>query len=170
MSAASARRHPFGHVKFSSSQTTVCQVVVNYLNQAALAARGSARKRFRNRPAACDSTRFDVHLEEAFRSGRHGRAGRAGRERRDSDDPPRAGGGLWSAASSYSPLHRPPPARGGSSPEPLSPRAAKLPRPGRCEAPSSSTRLASQPTPRWPTGKRFRAPPGRRAVQMTMTT
>ena len=34
-------RDSFGHVKFSSSQTTVCQVVVNYLNQAGLAARGA---------------------------------------------------------------------------------------------------------------------------------
>ena len=33
----------FGHVSFSASQTTVCQTVVNYLNQHGLAAKGAAR-------------------------------------------------------------------------------------------------------------------------------
>jgi len=33
----------FGHTSFSSSQTTVCQIVVNYLNQVGLAAKGAAR-------------------------------------------------------------------------------------------------------------------------------
>ena len=33
----------FGHTSFSSSQTTVCQVIVNYLNNAGLAAKGKAR-------------------------------------------------------------------------------------------------------------------------------
>jgi len=33
----------FGHTQFSSSQTTVCQMVVNYLNSVGLAAQGSAR-------------------------------------------------------------------------------------------------------------------------------
>jgi len=37
------RRDAFGHVQFSSSATTVAQVVVNYLNEKGLAARGSAR-------------------------------------------------------------------------------------------------------------------------------
>ena len=33
----------FGHTQFSSSQITVCQLLVNYLNDVGLAARGSAR-------------------------------------------------------------------------------------------------------------------------------
>lgn len=33
----------FGHTQFSASQTTVCQMVVNYLNSVGLAARGAAR-------------------------------------------------------------------------------------------------------------------------------
>jgi 6-phosphofructokinase len=37
------RRDSFGHTQFSSSATTVEQVVVNYLNDAGLAARGAAR-------------------------------------------------------------------------------------------------------------------------------
>jgi 6-phosphofructokinase len=37
------RRDTFGHTEFSSSATTVEQVVVNYLNQAGLATRGDAR-------------------------------------------------------------------------------------------------------------------------------
>ncbi len=37
------RRDSFGHVQFSSSETTVAQIVTNYLNQAGLAARGAAR-------------------------------------------------------------------------------------------------------------------------------
>ncbi len=37
------RRDAFGHVQFSSSETTVEQVVVNYLNKVGLAARGAAR-------------------------------------------------------------------------------------------------------------------------------
>ncbi|MEW5958810.1 MAG: diphosphate--fructose-6-phosphate 1-phosphotransferase [Chloroflexota bacterium] len=38
-----ARRDSFGHTMFSASETTVAQVVVNYLNEVGLAARGSAR-------------------------------------------------------------------------------------------------------------------------------
>jgi 6-phosphofructokinase 1 len=38
-----ARKDNFGHTQFSASETTVEQVVVNYLNAAGLAARGSAR-------------------------------------------------------------------------------------------------------------------------------
>jgi 6-phosphofructokinase 1 len=37
------RKDSFGHVQFSSSETTVAQIVTNYLNQAGLSARGSAR-------------------------------------------------------------------------------------------------------------------------------
>jgi 6-phosphofructokinase 1 len=37
------RKDAFGHTQFSSSETTVEQVVVNYLNSSGLAARGSAR-------------------------------------------------------------------------------------------------------------------------------
>ncbi len=37
------RKDAFGHTQFSSSETTVEQVVVNYLNQVGLAARGAAR-------------------------------------------------------------------------------------------------------------------------------
>ena len=33
----------FGHVMFSSSQTTVAQTVVNYLNKVGLSAKGTAR-------------------------------------------------------------------------------------------------------------------------------
>jgi len=36
-------RDSFGHTQFSSSQTTVAQIVVNYLNEVGLAARGNAR-------------------------------------------------------------------------------------------------------------------------------
>jgi len=36
-------RDSFGHVQFSASETTVCQLVVNYLNSKGLAVRGSAR-------------------------------------------------------------------------------------------------------------------------------
>ncbi len=38
-----ARKDSFGHTMFSASGTTVAQVVVNYLNEVGLAARGSAR-------------------------------------------------------------------------------------------------------------------------------
>jgi 6-phosphofructokinase 1 len=38
-----ARKDAFGHTMFSASETTVEQIVVNYLNQVGLAARGSAR-------------------------------------------------------------------------------------------------------------------------------
>ena len=37
------RKDAFGHIQFSSSETTVEQVVVNYLNKVGLAARGAAR-------------------------------------------------------------------------------------------------------------------------------
>lgn len=63
-------RDSFGHVKFSSSQTSVCQVVVNYLNQVGLAAKGAARGNVsgtdQRHAMALAST---VDLEEAYRSG-----------------------------------------------------------------------------------------------------
>src|SRR5687768_17472949 len=37
------RKDSFGHTQFSSSETTVCQLVVNYLNKVGLKAKGSAR-------------------------------------------------------------------------------------------------------------------------------
>jgi 6-phosphofructokinase 1 len=60
----------FGHTMYSSSQTTVAQVVVNYLNQAGLAAKGAARGQVpgtdQRHSMAYAST---VDLEEAYRSG-----------------------------------------------------------------------------------------------------
>lgn len=41
--AIGERKDAFGHIQFSSSETTVEQVVVNYLNKVGLAARGAAR-------------------------------------------------------------------------------------------------------------------------------
>ncbi len=65
------RRDSFGHVQFSSSQTTVEQIVVNYLNENGLAARGSARG---NVPGT-DQRHSILHastvdLEEAYQLGR----------------------------------------------------------------------------------------------------
>ncbi len=63
-------RDSFGHVTFSSSQTTVCQTVVNYLNQKGLATKGAARGNVsgtdQRHAMAFAST---VDLEEAYRSG-----------------------------------------------------------------------------------------------------
>jgi 6-phosphofructokinase len=63
-------RDSFGHVAFSSSQTTVCQTVVNYLNRAGLACKGAARGNVsgtdQRHSMALAST---VDLEEAYRSG-----------------------------------------------------------------------------------------------------
>jgi len=60
----------FGHTQFSSSQTTVAQVVVNYLNQAGLAAKGSARGNVpgtdQRHSMAYAST---VDLDEAYKCG-----------------------------------------------------------------------------------------------------
>jgi 6-phosphofructokinase 1 len=65
------RRDSFGHVQFSSSQTTVEQIVVNYLNEKGLAARGSARG---NVPGTdqrhCIIQASRVDLEEAYQLGR----------------------------------------------------------------------------------------------------
>lgn len=64
-------RDSFGHVQFSSSQTNVCQVVVNYLNRVGLACKGAARGNVpgtdQRHAMALAST---VDLEEAYRSGR----------------------------------------------------------------------------------------------------
>ena len=60
----------FGHAKFSSSQTTVAQVIVNYLNEKGLAAKGSARGNVpgtdQRHAMALAST---VDLEEAYKAG-----------------------------------------------------------------------------------------------------
>ncbi|HEX4000049.1 MAG TPA: diphosphate--fructose-6-phosphate 1-phosphotransferase [Pirellulales bacterium] len=63
-------RDSFGHVAFSSSQTTVCQIVVNHLNRVGLACKGAARGNVsgtdQRHAMALAST---VDLEEAYRSG-----------------------------------------------------------------------------------------------------
>ena len=63
-------RDSFGHVAFSSSQTNVCQIVVNYLNRVGLACKGAARGNVpgtdQRHAMALAST---VDLEEAYRSG-----------------------------------------------------------------------------------------------------
>ncbi|MEA3334894.1 MAG: diphosphate--fructose-6-phosphate 1-phosphotransferase [Chloroflexota bacterium] len=65
-----ARRDSFGHVQFSASGTTVEQVVVNYLNDAGLAATGSARG---NVPGTDQRNNMiyasTVDLEEAYKLG-----------------------------------------------------------------------------------------------------
>jgi len=65
------RRDSFGHVQFSSSETTVAQTVVNYLNKVGLKARGSARGNVpgtdQRHSMAYAST---VDLEEAYQAGR----------------------------------------------------------------------------------------------------
>ena len=66
------RQDAFGHTTFSSSQMTVGQLLVNYLNEAGLAARGAARGNVpgtdQRHSIICAST---VDLEEAFQVGRH---------------------------------------------------------------------------------------------------
>ena len=63
-------RDSFGHAQFSSSQMTVAQVVVNYLNQVGLATKGAARGNVpgtdQRHAMAMAST---VDLEEAYKSG-----------------------------------------------------------------------------------------------------
>jgi 6-phosphofructokinase 1 len=66
------RRDAFGHTTFSSSQLTVGQIVVNYLNKVGLAARGTARG---NTPGT-DQRASMIHastvdLDEAYEVGRH---------------------------------------------------------------------------------------------------
>jgi 6-phosphofructokinase 1 len=64
------RRDSFGHVTFSSSELTVERIVVNYLNQVGIAARGSARG---NAPGTDQRHNMiyasTVDLEEAYRVG-----------------------------------------------------------------------------------------------------
>jgi 6-phosphofructokinase 1 len=66
------RKDAFGHTTFSSSETTVAQVVVNYLNGVGLACRGLARGNVpgtdQRHSIVCAST---VDLEEAYLVGRH---------------------------------------------------------------------------------------------------
>jgi 6-phosphofructokinase 1 len=65
-----ARRDSFGHVQFSSSQSTVCQAVVNYLNEVGLQTKGSARGNVpgtdQRHSMAYAST---VDLDEAYHAG-----------------------------------------------------------------------------------------------------
>jgi len=65
-----AVKDSFGHTSFSASQNQVAQIVVNYLNKAGLAAKGSARC---NIPGTdqrhCMAYASSVDLEEAYRSG-----------------------------------------------------------------------------------------------------
>jgi 6-phosphofructokinase 1 len=66
------RQDAFGHTTFSSSKMTVGQILVNYLNEVGLAARGAARG---NVPGTDqrDSIIYasTVDLQEAFEVGRH---------------------------------------------------------------------------------------------------
>jgi 6-phosphofructokinase 1 len=65
-----ARRDSFGHTQYSSSETTVAQVVVNYLNDIGLAAHGAARG---NVPGTDQRHSIiyasTVDLDEAYRVG-----------------------------------------------------------------------------------------------------
>ncbi len=64
------RKDSFGHTMFSASETTVEQIVVNYLNEVGLAARGSARGNVSGtdqRHAMIYASTVD--LEEAYRVG-----------------------------------------------------------------------------------------------------
>lgn len=66
------RRDAFGHTTFSSSQMTAGQILVNYLNEVGLAARGAARG---NVPGTDQRNSIiyasTVDLEEALEVGRH---------------------------------------------------------------------------------------------------
>jgi 6-phosphofructokinase 1 len=65
------RKDAFGHTQFSSSETTVAQVVVNYLNSSGLSARGSARGQVMGtdqRDTAIYASTVDI--EEAYEVGR----------------------------------------------------------------------------------------------------
>lgn len=60
----------FGHTSFSSSQITVAQVVVNYLNQSGLAAKGAARGNVSGTDQRHNMAHASVvDLDEAYRSG-----------------------------------------------------------------------------------------------------
>ncbi len=71
----------FGHTSYSSSETTVCQVVVNYLNRVGLAAKGKARGNVpgtdQRHSMAYAST---VDLDEAYRAGQQAVCLAAGHE------------------------------------------------------------------------------------------
>ncbi len=74
-----ARRDAFGHVAFSASRTTAVQVLVNYLNEAGLIARGHARGQLpgtQQRDAILYASPVD--LEEAYKVGSHAVALAAG--------------------------------------------------------------------------------------------
>ncbi|MDZ4817644.1 MAG: 6-phosphofructokinase, partial [Planctomycetota bacterium] len=65
------RRDSFGHVQFSSSETTVGQTVVNYLNKAGLATKGSARGNVSGTDQRHSMGYASVvDLEEAYQAGR----------------------------------------------------------------------------------------------------
>jgi 6-phosphofructokinase 1 len=80
------RRDSFGHTQFSSSATTVEQVVVNYLNDVGLAGIGSARLRTRQRPRHRPAPQHDLRLDRG-----HGRGIQTGAE----DGRDRCGRWLW---------------------------------------------------------------------------
>jgi 6-phosphofructokinase 1 len=64
-------RDAFGHVEFSASQNTVAQVVVNYLNEVGLAARGDARFNVTGTHQRHDmASASTVDVEEAYAVGR----------------------------------------------------------------------------------------------------
>ena len=75
------RADSFGHTQFSASEVTAAQVVVNYLNQQGLAARGSARVNVpgtdQRHSMAYAST---VDLEESYQAGRKAAELAAGQE------------------------------------------------------------------------------------------
>jgi len=75
------RADSFGHTQFSASEITASQVVVNYLNQQGLAARGSARVNVpgtdQRHSMAYAST---VDLEESYQAGRKAAELAAGQE------------------------------------------------------------------------------------------
>ncbi|MCP3692289.1 MAG: diphosphate--fructose-6-phosphate 1-phosphotransferase [Planctomycetaceae bacterium] len=75
------RADSFGHTQFSASEITAAQVVVNYLNQQGLAARGSARVNVpgtdQRHSMAYAST---VDLEESYQAGRKAAELAAGQE------------------------------------------------------------------------------------------
>jgi 6-phosphofructokinase 1 len=60
----------FGHTSFSSSQTTVAQTVVNYLNQVGLATKGAARGNVSGTDQRhCMALASAVDLDEAYAAG-----------------------------------------------------------------------------------------------------
>jgi 6-phosphofructokinase 1 len=65
-----ARKDSFGHTMFSASETTVAQIVVNYLNEVGLAARGAARGNVSGTDQRHNMIYAStVDLEEAYRVG-----------------------------------------------------------------------------------------------------